>query len=90
MQDFWLRQVSMTEFLETLPRPSAALTAPPQRKQPVPRCFPPERAEPLQITRYSVVVEVSSHHLIQPVAGLLNRVVHAFTQFGCNLVQLRR
>ena len=70
MYDSWFGQIPSHQSLEALPRPSVALTAPPQRKQPVPRRFPPEPAEPPQIPRYRVIVEISSHHLIQPVSDL--------------------
>jgi hypothetical protein len=36
-----------------------------------------------------VIVEVSSLHLFQPVAGLLNRIVDSPAQPGCYIVQLR-
>src|SRR5271154_2913106 len=81
MQNFWLRQMLVDESLETLPRPPAALTAPPQGKQPAPRCFPPECVEPPQITRYCVIVEISLHHPLQPVPGLLDRIMPASAQF---------
>src|SRR5487761_2539116 len=88
MNDSWFGQIPAYQSLDSLPRPPAALTAPPQRKQPVSRRLPPERIEPLQVSRNRVIVEVSSHHLCQPVAGLLNRIVHSPAQFGCNIAQL--
>jgi hypothetical protein len=90
VQDLWLGQIAVDQILEALPRPSAALTAPPQREQPVPRCFTPERVDPPQIPRHRVIVEISSHHLCQPAAGVLNRIVHAPAQLRCNIPQLRR
>jgi hypothetical protein len=63
MQDFRLGQKPVYESLEAPPRPSAAPTAPPQHKQPGPRCLSPESVWPPQIPRHRVIVEVSSHHL---------------------------
>ena len=89
VQDCWLRRITVGECLETLPRPSAALTAPPQRK-PVPRCFPPERVQPLQVSRHGVMVVVSPHHLCEPVTSLANWIVDASAQFYCDVLQFCR
>jgi hypothetical protein len=51
------------EGLEPLPRPPAALTAPPQRAWPVSRDLLPERFEPRQISRNRMVVEIPTDDL---------------------------
>src|SRR5579872_1792591 len=89
VQDCWLGQESACEGLEALPCPPAALTAPPQRKQPVSRCLPPERLELWQITGYSVVIEIPAHHLLQPFAGFRDRRVHSPAKFRLYRLQLR-
>ena len=51
VQDSGPGQIESHESLEPLPRPPAALTAPPQRESPVPRDLLPERFESWQIAR---------------------------------------
>ena len=60
------------------------LTATPERLQPRARHFPSKRLERSEISRNGMIVEVTQHHLFQPAAGLLNRIVDAFAQFPCD------
>src|SRR5580658_2739019 len=81
VKDFGSGQVLAHESLEPLPRPPAALTAPPQRDSPVSRDLLPERFKPRQISRNRMVVEIPTDDLFQPGPGFRNRLVHAPSQF---------
>jgi hypothetical protein len=56
----------------------------------MPRDFPPERLKPRQISRNSMVVEVSTDDLFQPIPGFRNRSMHAPAQFHPDTPEFRR
>jgi hypothetical protein len=81
MQNLGPGQVKGHKSLEPLPRPPAALTAPPQRESPVSRDLLPERFEPRQVSRNGMVIEVPTDDLLQPVPGFRNWLMPASAQF---------
>ena len=83
-------QIMSHESLEPLPRPPAALTAPPQRASPVPRDPLPERFESWQVARNCVIAEVSTDNLPQPVPSFRNRLVYAPAQFHSDTAEFGR
>src|SRR6266513_4284805 len=76
--------------LEPLPRPPAALTTPPQRESPLSRDLLPERFEPWQISRYRVVLVISTDDLFDPIPGFRHWHRHASAQFHSYCPKFRR
>ena len=84
-----LREPSVSQSENTGPGDRACLTAaakcaPPPSDDPT-----PEYAETVEVPRYRIVVEVSLHNRLEPLAGLAHGIVHTLTELLLNVPQLR-
>src|SRR5271169_1502169 len=89
MEDVRLRKpsVCLSESARPVGRvflATAAKCPPPLPDQPIAKY-----AEAIEIPRYRIVVEVSQHDRLEPLAGLAHGVVHTLAELLFNISQLR-
>jgi hypothetical protein len=80
MEYSWLREPSVSQSEHTCPGDRACLTAAAKCAPPPPDDPSPEYAETVEVPRYRIVVEVSLHNRLEPLAGLTHGIVHTLTE----------
>jgi len=89
MTDSRQGQPAGDETPHTSPQDSAVLTAPRQRAMPEP-AYPESKERQRRLVHgHSVILEVSTHHRLQPVTLFGDGFMHPSLKFGFHLVQLR-
>src|ERR1035438_794929 len=79
------------EFLpKGFPRPAGSLTPPAKLSPPHAQHFVPERLQSLLVARYSMILEISANHRLQPLRRVLDLLVQALSELLPNLLQLCR
>ena len=84
-----LREPSVSQSESTGPGDRAFLAAAAKCAPPLPDEPFPEYAETVEISRYRIVVEVSLHNRLEPLAGLTYGIVHTRTELLLDVPQLR-
>ena len=84
-----LREPSVRQSESTGPGDRAFLAAAAKCAPPLPDEPVPEYAETVEISRYRIIVEVSLHNRLEPLAGLAYRIVHMRTELLLDVPQLR-
>ena len=89
MEDARSREPSVSQSENTGPGdraylPAAAKCAPPPPDDPM-----PEYTETVEVPRYRIVVEVSLHNRLEPLADLAHGIVPTLTELLLHLSQLR-
>jgi len=67
----------------------AVLTSPTQRAMPEPPNLEPKKADRRAVHGHSIVADVSTNNRAQPAAHFRNGIMHATSELGLHLVQLR-
>src|SRR5579864_4099305 len=88
MKDFRYGEPLSRKTLHELPGHPAPLTATPNHMQPAFAYLEPKTPEAGEIARYSVIVEVTLHHTLQPSPDFRQRLMHAHPQGSFHLIQL--
>src|SRR5712692_3951906 len=89
VQDADLGEQSAESLEEAVPGPPAPLAASANLTEPEAKHRVPERSQSLLVARNGVILEKSPHHRLQPFDRLRQRVMHAASQLGLDLLQLR-
>ena len=89
MTDDRHRQPTVDEAPHAIPEDAAVLTAPRQRAMPEPSHLEPKDPQRVLVQGHSVVLDVSTHHRLQPLALFGDGFVHPSLKLGFHLVQLR-
>ena len=94
--DMWVRvkdgdfgEQACDPLQEAVPSPPAPLAAAANLTQPETEYSLPERSKAPLVTGNGVVLEVSSHHRLQPFRRLRQRIMPPAPQLGMDLLQLR-
>src|SRR5712691_2743777 len=82
-----LREPSVSQSEHTGPGDRACLTAAAKCAPPPPDDPRPEYAETVEGPRYRIVVGVSLHNRLEPLAGLTHGIVHTLTELLLNVPQ---
>src|SRR5215470_16478719 len=88
MKNLGYREPLNRKTLQELPGHPAPLTAPPNHVQPAFAYLKPKTPKTGEIAGYSVIVEVTLHHTLQPSSDFRQRLMHAHPQGGLHLFQL--
>src|ERR1700674_4109408 len=83
------REPSVSQSESTCPGERAFLAAAAKCSPPLPDEPLPEYAETVEVPRYRIVVEVSLHNRLEPLAGLAYRIVHPLAELLLDVPQLR-
>ena len=83
------RNVAVYQPSKPFPRQIVPLATPLQHAPPCPTDFAAKAAQPIFVSGYTKVVEVTLHHLAQPFSDLGNRMVHLTSQLLPNRLQRR-
>ena len=83
------RNVAVYQPSKPLPRQVVPLATPLQHAPPCPTDFAAKAAQPIFVSGYTKVVEVTLHHLAQPFSDLGNRMVHLASQLLPDRLQRR-
>src|SRR6266404_172024 len=89
MTDGRRRQPASDEAPHAIPKDAAVLAAPRKRAMPEPSHLEPKNPQRILVQGHSVVLDVSTHHRLQPFALFGDGFVHPPLKFGFHLVQLR-
>ena len=89
MTDGRQRQPASDEAPHTVPKDAAILAAPRQRAVPEASHLEPEKRQRRLVPGHSVIVDVSTHHRLQPFTQFRNGRMQASLKLGFHLVQLR-
>src|SRR5579863_6940171 len=88
MQNSRRRQVAIHDRTEPLPRVAIPLASTPERCQPHAGHLPLERPQGREVSRNSVIVEVTLHHRPQPLPVLHHPLMPALAEFLLDCLQL--
>src|SRR5271165_6842714 len=75
---------------EFVPRPAGSLTPPAKLPPPHAQHFVPERFQSLLVAGYSMILEISANHRLQPLRRVLDPLMQALSELLPNLLQLGR
>src|SRR5882672_3147851 len=89
MTDGRRRQPASDEAPHAIPKDAAVLAAPRKRAMPEPSHLESKNPQRILVQGHSVVLDVSTHHRLQPFALCGDGFVHPPLKFGFHLVQLR-
>jgi hypothetical protein len=88
MKDFGYGEPLSRKTLQELPGHPAPLTATPNHMQPAFAYLEPKTREAGEIAAYTMIVEVTLHHTLQPSPDFRQRLMHAHPQGSLHLLQL--
>jgi len=83
------RQPAVDQAPQPGPKQASILAAPRKGKMPEPANLGPKRKQRRALRGHSLVPDVSTHDRSQPPAHFRNGIVHASSEFGFHLTQLR-
>ncbi len=75
-----LRDIAVYQRFEPHPRQMMLLATPFKHSQPSPTYFCTEAAQPIRISGYAKVIEITTNHAPQPFSDFGYRIVHLFSQ----------